>query len=75
MKKYLRTEVPQLRLGTRYTATLVDLEQEDTFASFQFTASKVNWMCFCESWDLLLSLYLMMNDNRKNPETVMHSAL
>ena len=34
-----RTEVPQLRLGKRYSATLVDLEEEDTIASFVFTAS------------------------------------
>ena len=36
-----RTEVPQLRLGKRYSATLVDLEEEDTIASFVFTASKL----------------------------------
>ena len=31
--------MPQLRLGKRYSATLVDLEEEDTIASFVFTAS------------------------------------
>ena len=37
----VRTEVPQLRLGKKYSATLVDLEEEDTIASFVFTASKI----------------------------------
>ena len=39
-----RTEVPQLRLGKRYSATLVDLEEEDTIASFVFTASMMIFM-------------------------------
>jgi len=34
-----RTEVPHLTLGKRYSATLVDLEEEDTIASFVFTAT------------------------------------
>ena len=37
-----RTEVPHLTLGKRYSATLVDLEEEDTIASFVFTASSSN---------------------------------
>ena len=37
----VRTEVPQLRLGKKYSATLVDLEEEDTIASFVFTASMI----------------------------------
>ena len=36
--------MPQLRLGKRYSATLVDLEEEDTIASFVFTASMMIFM-------------------------------
>ena len=36
-----RTEVPGLVLGERYSATLVDLEQEGVMATFTFTASKL----------------------------------
>ena len=35
-----RSVVPWLTLGTTYTATLLDLEREDSMATFVFVASK-----------------------------------
>ena len=61
-----RTEVPHLTLGKRYSATLVDLEEEDTIASFVFTASNILILHFSNISLKPKSLILGEND----PKTV-----
>jgi hypothetical protein len=39
-----RAVIPRLRLGRHYTATLLDLQEEDSMATFAFTASQCSAM-------------------------------